>query len=385
MTYKVVLLDKNLNPITQVQAFVPLNKQGYFLEYDSKLSNIGTCRFRVMTKDQLFSEFGDVLQPYINHIRVYRNGALVWSGVIIDNPKRTHNYIEVVGYTYAFYMKKILINHDAPDGSGGENYRVLRSGTLATAVQTFFNEAKARNPVLTNGWKLGTIENPNFPTDTGGNALYTDTSGGALTGAYSFNDKFFIKFDYRDMLYVLGMLGVYSNCDFELTSDLTLNFKSYLGTRRHDMVFEYGVVGGIEDYNVPLSGTNMANRLTGIAADNNFNVFSTKQEDTASVNTYGVIEGVAAFKDAKNVGVLNTRLTEELRNISDPLNEIHAVLNNSAYPLGQYGLGDTVTFKIKDHIINVNELRRIVGIHVQVHNVGRETIRLITNPPRPGQ
>ena len=59
-------------------------------------------------------------------------------------------------------------------------------------------------------------------------------------------------------------------------------------------------------------------------------------------------------------------------------------LNERAYPLGVYGLGDTVTLRIRDGIIDVDQVRRIVGINVKVHTTGKESIRLITNKPKEG-
>lgn len=382
MPYKVVLLDKTLAPITQVMDLAPMDGQGNFIEYTNVLSNVGTCKFRVATKDQMLTTYGDILQPFANHVRVYRDTALVWSGVIVNNPKRTRNYIDVEAKSYLFYLSKILLKHDNNDN---DTYRTLNSGTMADNLQNLMTEAFARNPVLCAGWKIGTIENPNFPADSIGNPTLTDLNGTALTGAWAFSNNFSLKYDYRDMLYAIQMLGVYGNCDFELTPNLTFNFQKYIGTKQPDMVFQYGVVGGVEDYNVPLMGAGTVNRLTGVAADQNFNIISVKQDDTVSIGKYGILEGVAAFKDAKNSSILSIRLTEELRNISDPASEIHVVLGNASYPLGQYGLGDTVTIRIKDRIINVNQQRRIVGIDVKVHNTGRETLRLITNVPRNGQ
>jgi hypothetical protein len=60
-------------------------------------------------------------------------------------------------------------------------------------------------------------------------------------------------------------------------------------------------------------------------------------------------------------------------------------LNQRAYPLGQYGLGDAVRVRIVNNVINFDQQRRIVQIKVDVNGTGKETIVLTTNYPRPEQ
>lgn len=378
--YKVQILDKDLVPVTELKSFVPLDTTGNYLEYLDKLSAWGKCRFRVSTHDQALTQYGDIFQPFKYHVRIYRDGILVWCGLIVTNPRRTKKFIEIEARTYIYLFTKVLVRRDASTspGDGKDNYRTLQSGTMATAVQTIFTEAKADGGGMLSRFTLGTIENPNFP------ATYTNSSGAPLTGTWTFSSDMTLQFDYRDVFYVFSSLAMYPACDFEVTKDLVFNFKQFIGNKQTDIVFEYSNYGSITDYNAPLNGDRMANDLTGVAADYGNQILHAQKSDEASVAEYGRIQGVAAYIDVKNVNALRSRLTEELRLVSKPDSELHVILNDRAYPLGQYGLGDVVRIKVKDRIIDVNQLRRIVGIDVFVDGTGQESIRLITNKPKEG-
>lgn len=390
MAYRVEILTKDLVPITEVKDLAPLTN-GNVLEYTNRLSNSGMCKFRVGTKDPLLTLHGNILKPYANHVRVWRGRSVVWQGVIINSPHRTPSYIEIEAHTYLYLLDKALVKHDAADGSGADNFRTFKAGTMDAAITAVLNETKTNiggSNVLTN-LAIGTVENPVFP------AGYTKLDGTSLAGqAWTFSDEFQLKFDFRTVLYMLQSFGAYSVADFEIAATtnpttgattLTFNFKKYIGNKQPQLTFAYGGTGAIEHYDVPYDGKGMANEILGVAADTSFNILKETQTDTASVALYGKIQTVAAFADAKNLNVLRSRMKEDLVFSALPDDEIHVTLNERAYPLGQYGLGDSVTLDIRDHVIQVNAIRRITGIDVAVHNTGRETIVLLTNIPRDTQ
>lgn len=380
--YKVQILDKDLVAVTELKSFRPLDTSGNFLEYEDKLSAWGKCRFRVATHDDALVQYGNILEPFKYHIRVYRDGVVVWCGIIVTNPRRTKKFIEVEGRTYIYLLTKVLVRRDASiaAGDGKDNYRTLSSGTMATAVQNIVTEAKsdAGTGSITSRITLGQIENPNFPSN------YTRADNTPLTGGWVFSDDMTLQFDYRDVYYVLSSLAMYPACDFEITKDLVFNFKQFIGNKTTDVMFEYSNTGSVTDYNAPLNGDRMANDLTGVAADFGNQILHSQKSDEASVSEYGRVQGVAAYIDVKNINALRSRLGEELRLVSKPDSELHVTLNDRAYPLGQYGLGDVVRIKVKDRIVNVDQLRRVVGIDVFVDGTGQETIRLITNKPKEG-
>lgn len=381
MLYTVEILSSSLTYKATVHNLVPLDKSGNFLEYTQKLSDWGICRFRIGTKDPLLASEGDILKPFQYHVRVKRAGVTVWQGAIVRNPYRTRNFIEVEARTYLYLLSRVLVKHDPADGNSGENYRTFKSGFIPTVITTLLGEVTGTQwgSTLLSSLTAGTLDFPQFPAD------FKDSNGTALSGTWVFSDTFQLKFDYRDFLYVLQLLAAYSNFDFEVTNSFVLNFQKFLGNRKPELVFTYGNMGQIQDYNTPLDGDTQANHLTGIAADNASTILTAEEQDATSINTYGKIMSVAAYSDVKNINLLRTRLREELTQIKNPDPEIHITLNDRAYPLGQYGIGDIVTINIQDHVISVNQQRRIVGINIKVDLTGNEEIRLITNKPREGQ
>lgn len=378
--YRVEILDRSLKRITKVVSFYPLNTGGQLLLYTTKLSNYGMCRFRIATKDPLFNQHGDIFQPYYNHVRIYRDGYLVWAGIIVDIPHRTKRYVEIRAYTYLFLLDKVLIRHDS---TGDTNYRTFNSGTMADAVQAIMTEAKADvdQASIVKQVTIGTIENGTFPKGTA-DLNNTDVSGNAWT----FNTTYMtLKFDYRSVLYCITQLANYAQMDFDIDATLAFSFKRRIGANRPELLFEYSNYGSIEDYDVPLWGNRMANALTGVAADNQFNIIKAEATDQASIAKYGKIADVAAYIDVKNKNALNARLNQEITLVSTPDAEMNFALNDRAYPLGEYQLGDTGRFKIDDGVIQVDQMRRIVGIDVKVENNGAESLELKTNKPREGQ
>jgi len=381
--YQIEILNNSGSLVTPVSILAPINKAGDTISLTYRLSNYGQLNFRVSTKDPLFDTVGDVFEPYRYHVRVLRFGSEVWRGVIINNPQRNNRYVECVAYSYLFLLKKILIRHDASvtPGDGFDNYKTFNSGTMDTAITTIINNAIAdagsNNPVST--FTIGTIENPNYPSN------YTDTSGNPMTGAWTFSSSLTLQYDYRSALYVIGSMAQYVGYDFEVTHAKVFNFKDFIGNRVANKTFTYGPGGNLLDYNLPRYGERMANNLIGVAADFGNQILHVEQSDTASMSTYGKVQDVAAYIDVKNTNALKSRLNEELRLISTPESEVHLELNDKAPQLGEYNIGDIITIDINDGVVSYrNQQRRIVGINIKVTNSGSDQITLITNKPKDG-
>ncbi len=379
MLYTVEILDNSQNFLAPIQILAPLNDKGDTIKYSKKLSDWGVCRFRMGTRDPLLTTEGDILQPFKNHVRVKRAGVTVWQGVIVKNPSRNRNFIEVEARSYLYLLDRVLLRHDAADGKGAENYRTYKSGTMAAAITTFISEAQSDMGTVLTPLTVGTINNPDFPSD------FKDAAGTTLSGTWTFSDNFQIKFDYRSILYVLQTFGMYCNFDFELTNAMVFNFKQTIGNKQPDLRFTYGEFGNIEDYDTPLDGDGMANFIQGVAADNDFNIIKADVQDASSIALYGKISAIAAYADVKNANLLKSRIREELNLAKTPDAEIHVTLNDRAYPQGVYDIGDTIPIKVSDHVISTNSQRRIVALEVTVKDTGDESVRLLTNKPRDTQ
>lgn len=377
----VEILDKSLNKITEVKNLYPLNNNGMILRYSKELSDYGECRFRIKSNDPIFDQFGDITEPHAYHIRIKRDGTTVWQGAIIDNPQRTKDFIEVIGYQYLYYLDKLLIKRSSNNPATNEAdgiYRIFNSGTMSSAISTIITEVQAaiggNHPL--DAITAGTIENPDYPTG------FTDGTT-ALTGAWSFSDTVALQYDFHTVYYVIKSFGIYTDADFEVDNNLVFNFKKFLGNKVTNITFQYGTRGNVIDYNAPRLGRRMVNDLWGIATDSYGKIYHIEQSDTDSINHYGKLEDATAYADVKDNNFLRTRINNDLRYTKTPDDApLNLLLNEKGYPLGQYDIGDLVDVVIKDNIIDINTKRRVVGITVNVHNTGREIVTVQTNKAR---
>jgi hypothetical protein len=325
-------------------------------------------------------------------VRIKRNGQTVWQGAIIENTKRNREYIEVVAAEYEWYLSKMLVNRSSNNpaalGAADGIYRIFNSGGMDTAVTAIMNETianiKGANSahVLSN-MTLGIIENPNYPPNM------TDVNGNILSGAWTFSTNLQLTYDFNTVLYVLQSFGVYTYADFYIDNNLVFNFKQFVGNdRRYDVNFKFSKLNSnIIDYNLPRLGQRMVNHLWGVATDTNGVILNYDKADQASITKYGVMEGVAAYADIKDQGVLDARTEAELPLISvpDETNAIVVLNETAAYPLGNWDIGDIVNIRVTNNGIDFNEVRRIVGVTVQVNETGREMTTVQSNLPLPWQ
>lgn len=394
--YQIEILDTSLNKIAEVLTPYPLDRSGMILRFSKELSEFGQCTFRISAYDDMLTQYGDIIQPHRNHIRLRRNGKIVWQGAIINNGKRNSAFIEVTAVEYEFYLSKILVTRSSLDpatGTADGVFRIFNSGTMATAVTAIINESIARWNTTTNtssilsGMTIGTVENPNYPPNM------VDNTGTALTGAWTFSTALPLTYDFQDVLYVLKSFGVYSYADFYIDNSLVFNFKKFVGNNRHfDVNFVFNAQhnnsqGNIVDYNLPRLGQRMANQLWGIATDNNGVILNDPESDQASITRYGLMESPAAYADVKDKGILKARTTAELPLVSTPdeTNVVVVLNETAAYPLGLWDIGDIVNIDIHNKGVDFTDTRRIVGVTVAVHNTGREVTTVQTNKPLPFQ
>lgn len=387
---RIEILDSNLNLVTWIKSPYPLDGSGDFLRYTKELSDAGNCIFRVSSYDTIFKEFGDIFIPHQYHVRINRNGAIVWQGAIIDNPKRTKDFVEIQAAEYLWYLNKVLVGRTSNNPATGEAdavYRIFSSGSMADAVNAVMNETIARwantNHALSS-LSIGTVENPDYPPNM------TNANGDALTGPWAFGDGQMspqLTFDFHSVMYVMKSFGAYTYADFNIDSNLKFNFKKFLGNDQHGSVnFVWGKYGNAVDFNVTRLGERQVNDLWGIAVDNNGKILHIEQTDEDSKKINGLLEQVAAYSDIKDQGTLDARIQAEMPLVSTADASADTfVLSERAYPLGVYDIGDIITAKINHISITYNEVKRIVGISVSVNGTGRELTTVQLNTPLPFQ
>lgn len=390
--YKIEILDKSLNKIAEIKNPMEMDKGGTILTFTKELSDFGQCKFRVSAFDNILTQYGDILLPHSFHVRLRRNGAIVWQGAIINNQRRNSQFIDVVAAEYEYYLGKILIQRSSVDPANNTAdgvYRIFNSGSMATAVTTMINESIASWATPTNstsilaGMTVGEVDNPNYPPNM------TDNTGALLTGAWNFGTNLQLTFDYQTVLYALQSFGVYTYADFYIDNNLVFNFKSFVGNDRHfnvNFVFN-GPQSNIVDYNLPRLGQRMVNHIWGIATDTNGNILHKDLTDNDSISQFGMMEGVAAYADIKDAGILDARVLAELPLVSSPdeTNVVVVLNEDAAYPLGVWDIGDIVTIKVKNAGVDFDEPRRVVGVTVNLIGTGKETTIVQTNVPLPFQ
>lgn len=384
---RVEILDSSRNMITWVHSFVPLDSSGIILRYSKELSDFGTATFRISNYDTVFAQYGDIFVPHVNHIRIRRGGVIVWQGAVVENPMRTKDFVEVVAVQYIWYLGKLLVNRSSADPTGANNpgvYRIFNSGTMDTAVTAVINESIARYASTTHplaNMTVGDIENPNYPPNmTDGNV-----PPNPLTGPWMFGNGIAgpsLQYDFHSVLYVLQTFGIYSYADFEIDENLVFNFKQFLGNDIHyDVNFVYSEHGNAVDFNATRLGVRQTNNLWGIAVDPNGVIFHANSTDTNSIQEV-LLEQVLPFNDVKDQATLNARTAAELPLVSTADSSSDTItLSEKSIPLGSYDVGDIVTVKIESAGVNYDEIRRIVGLTVSLHNTGRELVAVQHHVP----
>lgn len=192
---RVEILDSSFNLLTEIKSFIPLNKGGDILHYSKELSDFGQCTFRVSSYDPLFTDVGDIFDPHHYHVRVVRGSATVWQGAIIENPRRTKDFVEVVAVEYVWYLGKITLSRSSVDPSGaGKTAKPTTfsmSGSLATITFSSFPSSItpiANGTILLSGFNPAGINGTWPVTAVAGNTVtaqldanYTETTMGTAT------------------------------------------------------------------------------------------------------------------------------------------------------------------------------------------------------------
>lgn len=136
ITTDIWILDSNLNRITKILSPWPLDKGGMILRYSKELDEFGQCTFRISAYDPILQQFGDILMPHKYWVQLVRGQQVIWQGPIIQNAKRTKDYIEVNAAEPLWYLDKVLIQRTSLDPSGAgatpTPTSLTMSGTTAT-------------------------------------------------------------------------------------------------------------------------------------------------------------------------------------------------------------------------------------------------------------
>ncbi|MCK9463786.1 MAG: phage tail protein [Proteobacteria bacterium] len=285
----------------------------------------------------------------------------MWAGVIVNNPHRNHEFIEVEAYTYEYLLSKIQVKH-----STAKDSRIFDSGTMATAITTIINEGKAVTSSPIASFTLGTITNPNYPWVSG--------------TAWTFTSTYSMEFPYCNALQIISSFADITNADFTVSDSKVFTFKPTIGRDRTDISLRYGRGGNVSDYDAPLDGGNLSNDLIVFSLDKaGTNLISSSAMDTSTFGTYGRLWRSIPINDQLEQYQLNAKVGNLFKLDKSPDTQISLVLNERAMPIGTYDLGDTISIAISDGPIAVNKTARVIGWRCFVTNTGVESVSILTN------
>jgi len=357
--YELWVCNSSGAKIARVKNLVHLQKNSTnVLEFSDYLSSWGSLKFRVQTKDPIASQ--GYFDPYKYHVKLYRNQKLVWAGIIVNNPSRNHNFIEVEAYTYEWLFTRIPIATPSTDKE-----RVFNTGTMATAVTTVFNEGKAISSSPISTYTLGDIDNPNYPWNG---------------QPWNFTDVYVMNFYYNDLFTVLSSFADVTNADFEVTPDKVFNFKSRIGSDRLDIVLKYGKSGNVDDYDSPLDGGGYTNDMLILSRnETGAAVIKNEQSSADQFPTYGRLWSTVSLDEEIAQDILNSKSKNIYKASAELDNQVNMTLNDKALPIGTYQLGDRITVQIDDGPVQFNHVRRVVGWRVNVTDTMVERATIITN------
>lgn len=172
----------------------PIDKAGTIIRFSKELDTAGQATFRLHALDTMLSTYGDIIQPHVNWLQIIKNGNVVWLGAIIDNKRRSKDFIECTAVEPLWYLDKILINRTSADPSGaGQSANATSftmSGTSATIAVTFPTGIKpvVNGSIILSGFAdnstSGTAVNGTWPiTAVGSNSVTVTITGGPYTAS----------------------------------------------------------------------------------------------------------------------------------------------------------------------------------------------------------
>jgi len=333
------------------------------LNFNDYLSSFGTLTFRVQTKSPRAAM--DIFTPYKYHVKLYRFNELVWNGIIVDNPRRNHKFIEVRAYTYAWLFSKVMVQHNKSDSQTLEA-RMITSGTMSDTLTTIFNECKGITSSPIANFTLGTITNPPFPWD--------------LNTTWSFSDILSMGFTFNNFLTLISSFADVSRSDWVVTKDKVLSFVQGVGVHRKDIAFTFGKGGNILDYDSPLDGRGFVNdHITACLKRNDYVIINSEDSDTSTYATMGRLWGSTSLSESLDQLLLNEKGKQIFKLNSTLDSQLSLDLADNAPQIGQFNLGDFVNIIIKDGPINFNSERRIIGYRTTVTDTMIENTSVITN------
>lgn len=324
------------------------NRAWEYYENDS-----GRCRFFI-PKNDLKLNTTSVSDGSLSEIRIYRNGSLVWQG-IVQIVQDTVDGTWVYGETFLATLGWYGVRYD----------QAYTSTAVGTVVENEYDNIVARsNNFLADRVTKGTIQAP-YISNTTSNLTITRTL---------FHENFLSLLKQMVLTSRAEMTSSWSqytvfNISFSETTP-TFTFYRNVGSNQADVVFELD--SEIVDFNIPRDMRDIANSVKGLAISSGPAVITNTQTDSSSQNNWYLREHYPFFNNVTASDDLSQRTENYLYERKDPRREMKIRLAAGLVPFNGYSMGDFVKVRINTGRVNIDEYRRVIGMEVSIDDAGVE-------------
>lgn len=167
------------------------------------------------------------------------------------------------------------------------------------------------------------------------------------------------------------------NFDFKIDHNKVLTTYPLIGSdRSKELVFVYP--GNIKTMSIPRTGIKLFNKVYGIGAGFGEDQIQSTQVDTSSQLDFGVHEEVRTWNSVLAQETLDQNATARLANVKNILEIPQITVSGKDFDMNDYGIGDTVTVRVKNHkfLNNIYGKYRIERIEVTVDENQDEDIKM---------
>lgn len=321
--------------------------------YENYENDIGRCRFFIPHNDLKLSS-SSVSVDSLSQILIYRNGTLVWQGVVQivqDTVDGTWVYGETFMATLGWY--------------GVRYNQVYTAAAIGSIITDEYDNIESRSGnFISSKITQGTIESP-YISATANNLTITRTL---------FNENFlsFLKqmvlAGRAEMTSTFAQNTVF-NISFSETTP-TFSFLRNVGSNKSDVVLELD--SEIVDFNIPRDFRDVSNQVKGLAIASGPTVISATYSDTTSNTAWYRREFYPFFNNITAQGELNQRSSNFLEDRKEPRRDMKLRLAQGLVPFDGYVMGDSIKIRINRGRVSIDEFRRVIGMEVQIDDSGIE-------------
>lgn len=329
------------------------------LAWTEYLNDVGECFFSLAQGDPMIEHLRTDLDT-MKHLRIYRNGELVWGGWL-GEADETPDDVIIYGYNYASGL--YMLHSD-----WGTEYVDAEVGTIIEALWDRANVDLSKSRM---GWmSQGTIQAP------------VTTSDGAVALELPL-----YKLYYKRILTAMQELVAYSISDttnhviFEITPAGVFNLWKDRVTTTSNVRYTYGE-GSVRYYRrlrVPIDRRTV---LLGVGSSPISLTLRDTEEATAKMNQYGRLEEAIYFSWVKDATQLDRIVKQRLKRVHRVDSDLLVTFDrNAIVPYratgAEYALGDDITIDLPAGLSNSGaEVKMVTGQQTLYHR-GAENVRLL--------